>query len=56
MGYAKRAIDRGLDGPLSTGLDLEAQSFIDVFGTEDAATGVGSFLEQGPGKATFSGR
>jgi enoyl-CoA hydratase/carnithine racemase len=56
MGYAKRAIDRGLDGPLSTGLDLEAQSFIDVFGTEDAATGVKSFLEQGPGKATFSGR
>jgi enoyl-CoA hydratase/carnithine racemase len=56
MGYAKRAIDRGLDGPLSTGLDLETQSFIDVFGTEDAAAGVKSFLEQGPGKATFSGR
>jgi enoyl-CoA hydratase/carnithine racemase len=56
MGYAKRAIDRGLDGPLSTGLDLETQAFVDVFGTEDAAVGVKSFLEHGPGKAKFSGR
>jgi enoyl-CoA hydratase/carnithine racemase len=56
MGYAKRAIDRGLDGPLSTGLDIETQAFIDVFATDDAAVGVKSFLEHGPGKATFSGR
>ncbi|HZP30738.1 MAG TPA: enoyl-CoA hydratase-related protein [Acidimicrobiia bacterium] len=56
MGYAKRAIDRGLDGPLSTGLDIEAQAFVDVFATDDAAVGVRSFLENGPGKATFSGR
>jgi hypothetical protein len=27
-----------------------------VFGTEDATTGVRSFLEHGPGKAEFSGR
>jgi hypothetical protein len=27
-----------------------------VFGTDDAAVGVASFLEHGPGKATFSGR
>ena len=26
------------------------------FRTDDAATGVASFLEHGPGKATFSGR
>ncbi len=56
MGFAKRAIDRGLDGPLATGLDLETQSFVDVFATEDAEIGVKSFLEHGPGKATFSGR
>ena len=56
MGLAKRAIDRGLDGPLATGLDREAQAFVDVFATEDAETGVRSFLEHGPGKATFSGR
>jgi enoyl-CoA hydratase/carnithine racemase len=56
MGSAKRAIDGGLDGSLADGLDLEAELFRDVFTTEDAATGVRSFLEQGPGKATFRGR
>ncbi|HVM06871.1 MAG TPA: enoyl-CoA hydratase-related protein [Acidimicrobiales bacterium] len=55
-GLAKRAIDAGLDRPLSEGLELEGQLFGDVFATEDAATGVRSFLESGPGKATFSGR
>ncbi|MFN8037059.1 MAG: enoyl-CoA hydratase-related protein [Acidimicrobiia bacterium] len=56
QGLAKRAIDRGLDGSLSDGLDLELQCFADAFGTEDAAAGVQSFLEHGPGKATFRGR
>jgi enoyl-CoA hydratase/carnithine racemase len=56
MALAKRAIDAGLDGALDAGLDVEAQAFVDVFGTEDAATGVRSFLEHGPGKATFRGR
>src|SRR3954464_1531129 len=56
MGLAKRAIDHGLDGSLARGNDLEAEAFVEVFGTDDAATGVASFLEHGPGKATFSGR
>jgi enoyl-CoA hydratase/carnithine racemase len=56
MGLAKRVIDHGFDGPLDEGLDLEAEAFVEVFGTEDAATGVRSFREDGPGKATFSGR
>ncbi len=56
MGLAKRAIDDGLDGSLAAGLDGEAAAFVEVFGTEDAATGVASFLEHGPGKAMFSGR
>jgi enoyl-CoA hydratase len=56
MGLAKRAIDDGLDGSLTRGNDIEAEAFVEVFGTEDAATGVASFLEHGPGKATFSGR
>ncbi|MGZ4797854.1 MAG: enoyl-CoA hydratase/isomerase family protein, partial [Acidimicrobiia bacterium] len=56
MGLAKRAIDEGLDGSLARGLDLEAHAFVEVFGTEDARTGVASFLEHGPGKATFAGR
>jgi enoyl-CoA hydratase len=56
MGLAKRAIDAGLDGSLAAGLDLEADAFVEVFDTQDAATGVASFLEHGPGKATFEGR
>ncbi len=56
QGLAKRAIDQGLDGSLGAGLDLEQDLFVEVFGTEDAAIGVASFLEHGPGKATFVGR
>ena len=56
MGLAKQAIDEGLDGSLARGLDVEAQAFVEVFGTEDARAGVASFLEHGPGKATFRGR
>ncbi len=53
---AKRAIDSGLDVSLAAGLDLETEEFIGLFSTEDHATGITSFREQGPGKATFSGR
>jgi len=56
MGQAKRAIDEGLELPLGAGLDLEAECFADTFVTEDAATGIASFTEHGPGKATFRGR
>jgi enoyl-CoA hydratase len=53
---AKRAIDAGLDGTLADGLELEQELFGRVFETEDAGVGVRSFLEQGPGKAVFTGR
>jgi enoyl-CoA hydratase len=56
MGAAKIAIDAGLGTTIQNGLDLEADAFVDVFDTEDATTGVRSFLEHGPGKAKFSGR
>jgi enoyl-CoA hydratase/carnithine racemase len=56
MGIAKRVIDAGLDHPLEYGLQLESEAFVEVFGTEDAVTGVRSFLEEGPGKAKFAGR
>jgi len=56
QGMAKRAIDRGLDITLNGGLDLEQQLFAEVFATDDAAIGVASFLEHGPGKAEFTGR
>jgi len=53
---AKRSIDLGLDGSLVDGLVLEQEMFVEVFKTEDSQTGVRSFLENGPGQATFSGR
>jgi enoyl-CoA hydratase/carnithine racemase len=56
MGLAKAAIDRGLDGTVSTGIDIEAGLFVEAFATQDSRTGVASFLEHGPGKATFEGR
>jgi len=55
-GIAKHAIDQGIQADLAQGLDLEQDLFVEVFGTEDARTGVRSFLEQGPGKASFAGR
>jgi len=56
MGLAKRAIDRGLDGPLDAGLREETAAFTEVFATEDAEIGIASFKAAGPGKATFKGR
>lgn len=56
QGLAKAAIDRGLDTSLAEGLGIEQERFVEVFGTADAATGVASFLEHGPGRATFEGR
>jgi enoyl-CoA hydratase len=53
---AKRAIDAGLDLSLREGLDLEAELFVQVFATNDAAVGVESFLADGAGKARFQGR
>ena len=35
---------------------LERRLFTDIFTTDDSQVGVKSFLENGPGKATFSGR
>jgi enoyl-CoA hydratase len=53
---AKQAIDAGLHEPLAAGLARERDLFVDVFRTEDAAIGVRSFLENGPGRARFVGR
>lgn len=56
LAAAKRAIDEGLDLPLSGGLELESRLFAGLFDTEDQKTGMRSFLDSGPGKAQFAGR
>ena len=53
---AKQAIDEGLDVDLDTGLEIERLNFAGLFATEDQRTGMRSFIENGPGKATFTGR
>jgi enoyl-CoA hydratase/carnithine racemase len=53
---AKQAIDHGLGVDLATGLEIERVQFAALFGTEDQRAGMRSFLENGPGKATFTGR
>jgi enoyl-CoA hydratase/carnithine racemase len=56
LAAAKRAVDEGLDLPLQQGLELESRLFAELFDTEDQETGMRSFLESGPGRATFTGR
>jgi enoyl-CoA hydratase/carnithine racemase len=51
---AKQAIDYGLGVDLATGLEIERVQFAALFGTADQRTGMHSFLENGPGKATFT--
>jgi enoyl-CoA hydratase/carnithine racemase len=53
---AKEAIDRGLEVDLETGLEIERAQFAGLFATADRAAGMASFVEKGPGKATFEGR
>jgi len=53
---AKMAIDTGLDVGLPAGLALERQLFAELFATEDRQIGMRSFLDSGPGKASFVGR
>lgn len=56
QGMAKQAIDEGIETTLAWGLDREQAFFEQVFTTEDSQIGVRSFLDSGPGKATFTGR
>ena len=53
---AKQAIDEGLELDLDSALRLETALFAGLFATEDQKSGMRSFVENGPGKATFEGR
>jgi enoyl-CoA hydratase len=51
----KAAVDEGIETTLAWGIDREQLYFVDVFETEDSQIGIKSFLEHGPGQATFTG-
>jgi enoyl-CoA hydratase/carnithine racemase len=53
---AKEAVDAGLEVDLATGLEIERLHFAGLFATEDQKIGMRSFVEEGPGKARFTGR
>ena len=55
MGLAKRVIDDGLGRPLADGLDLEADAFVEVFGTDDARVGVRVVPRARPGQGEVLG-
>ncbi|MDQ3156404.1 MAG: enoyl-CoA hydratase-related protein [Actinomycetota bacterium] len=52
---AKESIDQGLEVDLQTGLEIERIHFTGLFATDDQTAGMTSFIENGPGKATFEG-
>lgn len=56
LAAAKKAIDQGLEVDLDTGLKIEEHLFASLFATDDRAIGMASFVENGPGKAEFTGK
>jgi enoyl-CoA hydratase len=56
LAAAKRAINFGLEVDLNTGLEIERGEFSGLFATDDRMIGMTSFMENGPGKAKFTGR
>ncbi|AEF41676.1 enoyl-CoA hydratase/isomerase family protein [Hoyosella subflava] len=56
LAAAKAAIDQGLDTDLDTGLAIERHLFAGLFATDDRSIGMKSFIENGPGKAEFTGQ
>ncbi|WAC56089.1 enoyl-CoA hydratase/isomerase family protein [Gordonia sp. SL306] len=56
LAAGKKSVDQGLGVDLATGLKIEEQLFAALFATEDRAVGMKSFIENGPGKAQFTGK
>jgi len=52
----KSLVDKGVETDLASGLSLEKDGFTEVFRSDDSQIGVTSFLQNGPGKASFTGR
>ena len=56
LAMAKRSVNNGLNCSMIDGLVIEAQSIALCFSTEDQKIGMKTFIEQGPGKAEFTGK
>ena len=56
LAAAKRAVNQGLEVDIATGCQIERLEFAGLFATDDRRIGMESFLAQGAGKATFTGR
>ena len=54
--FGDQLVMDGLALSLADAVACETEQFGACFDTEDASIGVASFLEKGPGKATFTGR
>ena len=52
--HIKKVMMDGLALPLEDAINLEAEAFGDCFETDDRLIGVQSFLDHGPGRATFT--
>ena len=55
LAAAKAAIDHSTEIDIVKGVALEGRLFSALFDTEDQKIGMTSFIENGPGKATFTG-
>lgn len=56
LAAAKRCINDGLETDLTTGIAVESAAFAALFATADQKAGMTSFIADGPGHATFTGR
>lgn len=55
LAQVKRAMMDGMHVSLEEAMKIEKREFVSAFQTDDAVIGIGSFLENGPGKADFTG-
>ena len=56
LAMAKKSINKGMECSIEEGLLIEAQSMYLCFASEDQTIGMKTFLEEGPGKAKFTGK
>ncbi len=55
LAQCKRAMMEGMHVSLEEAMKIEKREFVSAFQTDDSVIGIQSFLENGPGKADFTG-